>query len=477
MGSIRIKQRQLLHFERALTMRTSKQHRPHCNYLISLLLNHYNHRVIQQIHAQTLTSKSHSHKLINTLLRHYALSDSPQLALSFFKHLRSRENPFSFDSFALSFIVKSTANLKDWTSGSELHCVITKCGFGVHVYVQTALMNMYGECGWLGDARKVFDEMPLRNSVSWNVLITGFAKWGGVDKAREVFELMPGKNVVSWTCVIDGYTRVNRAREALGMFRRMVDEGVRTSELTMLAVFPSVWSVRWLELCRCVHGYVEKSGFCVGDIRVSNSLIDVYAKCGSVEGAFRVFECISEERKNVVSWTSIIACCAAYGMVKEAVENFKKMQSMGFEPNRVTFLCIINACSHGGLVDEGLHFFKKMVYECGIVPDVKHYGCLVDMLGRAGRLDEAEKMANDIPTKMVTVVIWRTLLGACSFYGDAHMGERVTRKIMEMERGYAGDYVLLSNIFVDVGRYTDSERVRGVMEKSNALKAPGMSLA
>lgn len=343
------------------------------------------------------------------------------------------------------------------------------------MYVQTALMNMYVECGCVGDAHKVFDEMPLRNDVSWNVMITGFAKWGDVSKAREVFDLMPDKNVVSWTGIIDGYTRLNRADEALCLFRRMVDEGFKPSELTMLVVFPSVWSIRCLELCRCVHAYSEKSGFSVSDIRVSNSLIDVYAKCGSVEGAFKVFECISEERKNLVSWTSIISCCATFGMVEEAVKNFKKMENIGFEPNRVTFLSIINACSHGGLVDEGLHFFKKMVYECGIVPDIKHYGCLVDMLGRAGRLDEAEKMAVDIPTEMFSVVIWRTLLGACSFHGNAEMGERVTRKIMEMETGYAGDYVLLSNIFVDVGRYTDSERVRGVMDKRNALKVPGFS--
>ncbi|KAK1390254.1 Pentatricopeptide repeat-containing protein [Heracleum sosnowskyi] len=455
-------------------MRNSKQHRPFCNYLISLLLNHYNCRVIQQIHAQAITKKSQSHKLINTLLRHYALSDSPQQALSFFKHLH-RKKPFSFDSFVLSFIVKSSANLQDSRTGSQLHCVITKSGFGIHVYVQTALMNMYVDCGWLGDAHKVFDEMPQRNCVSWNVMITGFVKWGDVSKARELFDSMPDKNVVSWTGIIDGYTRMNRADEALCLFRRMVDEGIKPSELTMLVVFPSVWNKRCLELCQCFHTYTEKSGFSVSDIRVSNSLIAVYAKCGNVEGASKVFECISDEQKNVVSWTSIISCYATYGMVKEAVENFNKMENMGFKPNRVTFLCIINACSHGGLVDEGLHFFRKMVYEWGIVPDIKHYGCLVDMLGRAGRLDEAENIAMNIPTNMISVVIWRTLLGACSFHGNAEMGERVTRRIMEMESGYAGDYVLLSNIFVDVGRFTDSERVRGVMDMRNALKVPGFS--
>ena len=166
-----------------------------------------------------------------------------------------------------------------------------------------------------------------------------------------------------------------------------------------------------------------------------------------------------------------------HGMAEEVLANFERMQKECLKPNRITFLSVLNACSHGGLVEEGLKFFATMGNEYQMSPDVKHYGCLIDMLGRAGRLDEAEKMALEIPNYVVNVVIWRTLLGACSFHGNVEMGARVTRKILEMERKYGGgDYALLSNIFAGVGRFWDVERVRRLMDERNAPKLPGLSL-
>lgn len=368
-------------------------------------------------------------------------------------------------------------NLQQENTGTQLHGLTIKSGFEFHVYVQTALVNMYAVCGSLVESKNVFDEMPVRNCVTWNAMITGLTKWGELGLARSLFNEMPTRNVVSWTGLIDGYTRMNQPKEALFLFRNMVvNEGIKPTELTVLAILPAIWNFGSLELCQSIHSYGEKSGFNVSDIRVTNSLIDAYAKCGSVESSSRIFESMSAERRNVVSWTSIICGFATHGMAKEAVDNFRRMENACVKPNRVTFLSILNACSHGGLVEEGLEFFEKMVNECGVVADIKHYGCLVDMLGRAGRFEEAEKMALEIPAEMANAVIWRTLLGACSFHGNVQMGERVTRKIMEMERGYGGDYVLLSNIFASVGRYADSESTRKVMDERNALKVPGLSL-
>ncbi|KAK4367259.1 hypothetical protein RND71_015139 [Anisodus tanguticus] len=325
-----------------------------------------------------------------------------------------------------------------------VQCLSLKDGFESHVYVQTALVNMYAECGFVGDARKVFDEMPVRNSVTWNALISGFVKWGDVKVARAVFDAVPKKNVISWTGIIDGYTRMGRFNEAL-LFRDMVVvEGIKPSEVTLLAIYLAIWNVRCLECCQMIHTYGEKSGINVFDIRVMNSLVDAYAKI----------------------------CYAWDGMAKEASDSYKMMMDAGVEPNSVTFFSMLNACSHGGLVDEGLEFLGKMVDEFGIQPDIKHYGCLIDMLGREGRLEEAEKIALEIPNTMSNVVIWRTLLGACSFHDNADMGERVMKKTMEMEKKYGGDYVLLSNILAGMGRYVDSEVVRRVMDEQNAPKAP-----
>lgn len=363
------------------------------------------------------------------------------------------------------------------TGGIQVHALIFKVGFHFHVYVQTALINMYAACGFLHEALTVFDEMSEKNSVTWNVMITGLTKWGELEFARSLFDQMPNRTVVSWTGIIDVYTRMNKLDEAIALFQRMVvHDGIQPTEITVLAILPAISNLGALEICSSIHAYGEKRGFNTFDIRIANSLVDSYAKCGCISSASRFFEEISTERINLVSWTSIISGFAMHGMGKQAVEHFKMMEKAGLRPNRVTFLSVLNGCSHGGLVEEGLKFFDKMVGEYEIAPDIKHYGCLIDMLGRTGRLEEAEKVALEIPSEIVNIVVWRTLLGSCSFHGNVEMGERVTRKILEMERGYGGDYVLMSNIFSSVGRFEDAERFRRLLDARNAFKVPGHSL-
>ncbi|XP_050224622.1 pentatricopeptide repeat-containing protein At1g09220, mitochondrial [Mercurialis annua] len=462
-----------------------KQEEEKAKHLLSLSLeNSTIHQSTQQIHSHLLTNGLfiNSMLLFNILLRCYSLTTSPHLAFLLYNQLQLLYfhspllSPFVFDSFTYTFLLNACANAFCPRVGSQLHSLIIKVGFRSHIYVHTALVNMYVSSGILCNARLAFDEMPERNSVTWNVMITGLVKLGELEFAVSLFDEMPEKNVVSWTGIIDGYVRMEKYGESLGLFRRMVSlEGIRPSEITILAILPAISNMRELKNCGLIHGYVEKRGFNKSDIRVANSIIDTYAKCGCIESASRFFEEISAERKNLVSWTSIISGFAMYGMGNEAVEIFERMEKTGVKPNRVTFLSVLNACSHGGLVEEGYMLFEKMVNEYSILPDIKHYGCLIDMLGRTGRLEEAEKLALRIPSEIANVVIWRTLLGACSFHGDIEMGERVTRMIMEMERGYGGDYVLMHNIFSGAGRFKDAERLRILMDERNAFKLSGHS--
>ncbi|KAE8727931.1 RNA-binding family protein isoform 1 [Hibiscus syriacus] len=195
---------------------------------------------------------------------------------------------------------------------------------------------------------------------------------------------MPDRNIVSWSGMIDGYTRMNQHREAIGLFRRMVaDDGVDPSEITLLGC---VWFTEY-----------------------------TYAKCGCIVSALRFLEDISTATRDLVSWTSLISGFTMHGMGIEAVESFERMKQEGWKPNRVTFVSVLNTCSRGCMVEEGHKFFEKVVNEYRISPDIKHYGCLVDMLGRAWWLKEAEKISNE--------VVWRILLGACSFYGNVEMGD------------------------------------------------------
>ncbi|PON60726.1 Tetratricopeptide-like helical domain containing protein [Trema orientale] len=459
-----------------------QQPNPPPQKLLTLLLKHPSStHLTKQVHSHIITSAqllgyNNSLLLFNNLLRRYAHGDFPHQAFSLYKYF-IHFSPPSFDSFTYSFLLHACSNLNSVTPGFQLHALAFRVGFHSHVYVQTAMVNMYVSSGFLHEAHQVFDEMSEKNCVTWNVMITGLAKWGDFKASISLFDRMPTPSVVSWTAVIDAYTRMNQHEEAVAVFRRMVsNDGTWPSEITILAIIPAISNLGALKICQSIHAYGEKRGFNASDIRVTNSILDSYSKCGCIESASRFFEEISSGQKNLVSWTSIISGFAMHGMGKEAVESFKKMEEVGLKPNRVTLLSVLNGCSHGGLVEEGLRFFEKMVMEYEIAPDIKHYGCLIDMLGRTGRLEEAEKIAMEVPSEIVNVVIWRTLLGACSFHDNVEIGERVTRKILEMERAYGGDYVLMSNIFASVGRYEDCEKFRRLLDERKAFKVPGHSL-
>ncbi|ONK78173.1 uncharacterized protein A4U43_C02F15270 [Asparagus officinalis] len=403
------------------------------HHLLSLLHLH-RHRPetgpAHQIHAYLITSSLHRTQISqtgiiiwNTLIKIYSRSPSPQHSLLLYNQMLHFCAPqICVDTFTFSFLLKACANLSSARIGAQLHCLVVKNGFAFHLYVHTSLVNMYATRGYLIDAKKAFDEMPERSLVTWNAMITGFALSGEIEKARQLFERMPTPDVVSWTGMIDGYTRANQAKEALDMFRRMSKRAIMPTEITVLAIVPSISNLGSVELGETLHARCHKGGLTLVDVRVENSLIDMYAKCGSIENSKKLFDTTSN-RKNLVSWTTIITAFATHGMVKQALQLFEDMKNeKNIRPNRVTFLSVLNACSHGGLVEEGLQYFSSMVFEYDIEPDIKHYGCLIDMLGRAGRLEEAEETIRGMPVA-VNVVVWRTLLVLYKFGPEVELGK------------------------------------------------------
>ncbi|XP_020596825.1 pentatricopeptide repeat-containing protein At1g09220, mitochondrial-like, partial [Phalaenopsis equestris] len=455
----------------------------HEHHLLSLLHRYPHLRHSLQLHSHLVTSGIHRHRisrsgilLWNTLIHRYSFGSSPLKALKIFQHMLAFcADDLPTDSFTFSFLIKACAAASLVSpSGFQLHSLVAKNGFTFHVYVHTALLNMYSCWGLTVNAQKVFDEMPEKNLVSWNAMITGLSKWGKMEMAKALFEQMPDRNVISWTGLIDGYTRVKKPEEAVSFFRVMGAQGISPSEITVLAIIPAIANLGALDIGKTLHGYCVKVGIDLLDIRVQNSLIDMYAKCGSIENSVQVFEEMGE-RSNLVSWTSIISGFAMHGMAEKAVRFFEKMVREKIRPNRVTFLSLLNACSHGGLIEEGVRLFTLMVNEHGVEPELKHYSCLIDMLGRSGKVQEAEEIIAGLQVE-VNSIVWRTLLGCCSKHGEVEMAERVVRRIMALEIGCGGDYVVFSNMLTEAGRFMDAETIRRLLDDRNAVKIPGYSL-
>ncbi|KAM0861532.1 hypothetical protein ACQ4PT_045834 [Festuca glaucescens] len=344
---------------------------------------------------------------------------------------------------------------------------------GRNVVTWNSMITGFARHGLLPLARKMFDEMPVRNLVSWNTMIRGYAVNGDMDGARELFDVMPDKDVVSWTCMISGYAQAGRYAETLDLFRSMQSESsVRPNEVTMVSVLSACAHVTALEEGRWTHAFIDKHKMVLdNEFNLGAALIDLYAKCARTDMAVKIFH--SLHQKNVSAWNALITGLAINGDVQDCISVFEQMKRSGEKPNDITFVGVLTACSHGGLMDEGRRCFQSMS-TYGVQPEAKHYGCMVDMLGRAGLLEEAEEL---IRSMLVApdVMILGALLGACRMHKRFDVAERVQSKIIGLNTQQAGCYVLISDVYAAADKWGEASDARHVLQKHVIRKSPGSS--
>eukprot|EP01018_Ginkgo_biloba_P015578 Gb_31319 [translate_table: standard] len=406
------------------------------------------------------------------------------------------------DKFIFASVLPACAELAALEQGMEIHEDIIRSGFQSDVFVDSALVDMYAKCGSIEKARDVFDKMHQRNVVSWNTMITGYAQnacvdealylfqrmpepdvisWnamitgyaqnGQIDEALKFFQNMPKPNVVSWNAIIAGYAQNGYGEKTLKLFQQMQLAGVQPNSKTFAGVLPACTNLAALEQGIKIHEDIIRSGF-ESDVFVESALVGMYAKCGSIEKARDVFD--KMHQRDLVSWNTMIAGYGMHGRGKEALKLFEQMQRSGMTPDHVSLVCVLSACCHAGLVDEGREYFDCMSQYYRITPAIEHYVCMVDLLGRAGHLDEAQDLINKMPIKP-NATLWRCLLGACRTHNNIELGERAAERLFELEPTNAAPYVLLSNIYAAAGRWDDTKNVRTMMKNRRVKKTPGCS--
>ncbi|RVW51582.1 Pentatricopeptide repeat-containing protein [Vitis vinifera] len=337
-------------------------------------------------------------------------------------------------SFTFTALLKACSAALDVNLGRQVHTqTILIGGFGSDLYVGNTLIDMYVKCGCLGCGHRVFDEMLDRDVISWTSLIVAYAKVGNMEAASELFDGLPMKDMVAWTAMVTGYAQNARPREALEVFERMQAAGVKTDEVTLVGVISACAQLGAAKYANWVRDVAEQSGFGpTSNVVVGSALIDMYAKCGSVEDAYKVFERMEE--RNVYSYSSMIVGFAMHGLAGAAMELFDEMLKTEIKPNRVTFIGVLTACSHAGMVEQ------------------------------AGRLEEALNLVKMMPMNPHGGV-WGALLGACRIHGNPDMAQIAASHLFELEPNGIGNYILLSNIYASAGRWDDvSKEIKQALE-------------
>ncbi|RCV19874.1 hypothetical protein SETIT_4G011000v2 [Setaria italica] len=371
----------------------------------------------------------------------------------------------------LGFTDEAVALFLDMVGGDD-------CGVAVDAVAAAAGFAACAEAKDIALAREAHRRVAAAevalDVVAWNALVDMYAKCGDVAAARRWFRAMPaGKTVVSWNTMISALARAGEHGEALALFREMQRAGVRPDDATLVAILGACAQLGALDTGRWVHAYMGRQ---LGrreaaDGVVGNALLDMYAKCGAVDQAMAVFDAM--ERRDVYTYASMIMGLATHGRAEEALALFAAMRRAGVRPNGVALLGILSACCHAGRVDDGLRYLSDMARCYGVMPGIEHYGCAVDMLGRAGRLDEAEALVAAMPVPP-DALVRGSLLAACRARGDVERAERVMRRMND--GGDSGDYVLMSNMYASRGRHGRAVRMRKQMRKSNVNKDPGCSV-
>ncbi|XP_061992426.1 pentatricopeptide repeat-containing protein At1g50270 [Rosa rugosa] len=439
------------------------------------------------------------------------------LLLKAFPKLKNKD-PFQF----YAHTVKFGLNLDQFV-GNSFISVLSGCGYleAAHqVFVEstekdviawTALVDGYVKNGHALEAMKCFVEMRLvgirvdevtvvsalcaagmagdvwfgrcvhgfyveAGRVKWDVfvgsaLVDMYMKCGCHDDARKVFSAMPSKNVVSWTALIAGYVQCEKYKDALLVLKCMVSEDVKPNQSTLSSVLTSCAHVGALDQGKLIHGYIYRHRVQV-NMLLGTGLVDMYAKCGCIVKALSVFSKLPS--KDVFTWTAMINGLASHGDALGALNLFSQMLQNGVLPNEVTFMGVLSACAHSGLVDEGRKAFGSMKQVFHLEPNVDHYGCMVDLLGRAGYLEEARQMIEDMPM-LPTAGIWGTFLGACVIHKNFELGQLAGSHLIKLDSKHSGRFVLLANLYSTWKKWKVAAGIRKLMKGKGVEKIPGYS--
>ncbi|CAA3017422.1 pentatricopeptide repeat-containing At5g15340, mitochondrial [Olea europaea subsp. europaea] len=406
-----------------------------------------------------------------TLIGCYIHCGLPHDGVNLFVSMRREE--VLIDEITIVAVFNACAKLGDYVFGVQGQVCMVKMGLGISVKACNAAMDMYVKCSLIRNARRVFDEMSERSVVSWTVLLGGLVKWEGLEKGRVLFDQMPERNEYAWTIMIAGYIENGFIKEGFRLLNEMVvvfglclDCAALCSLLSASAQCGDVVMGKWLH----VHA-LRRMENAETDVIIFTALLDMYAKCGRINTAFRVFQ--SMPSKNVVTWNAMLSGMAMHGKGADVLSMFDQMVKE-VKPDDVTFTALLSACSHSGLVDQGRQIFYNLEYMHGIRPSMEHYACVVDLLGRAGHLEEAEAMIRGMPMSPNEVVLG-SLLGSCGVHRKLQLGERLMQELVQIYPQNTEYHVLLSNMYAHSGKLETADSIRKVLKTQGIRKVPGIS--
>ncbi|XP_037479337.1 pentatricopeptide repeat-containing protein At5g04780, mitochondrial-like [Triticum dicoccoides] len=374
----------------------------------------------------------------NTMIAGYTQSGEDVQALKLFQRMHREGRQLT--KFTLSSTICACAAKYAINDCKQLHAIAIKLALDVNSFVGTAILDVYAKCNMIKDA-------------CW------------------VFEKMPDKTLVTWSSLFAGYVQNGLHEEALCLFRNAQREGVKLSEFTLSAIISACASLALKIEGTQLHAVIVKCGF-HGNFFVAASLVDVYARCGQIEKSYALFAYM--EQKNVVIWNAMIAGFSRHAHSWEAMILFEKMHQLGIFPNEVTYLSMLSVCSHAGLVEEGRHYFNLLMSDQTVEPNVLHYSCMVDVLGRSGKTDEAWELIHKMPFEP-TASMWGSLLGSCRNHNNSGLARIAAEQLFQLEPDNGGNHVLLSNVYAASGNWENVLMARKYLKDSGAKKEIGRS--
>ncbi|KAL7141010.1 hypothetical protein ABFS83_08G025800 [Erythranthe nasuta] len=396
---------------------------------------------------------------------------SPMDALNLFVIMR-REG-VSVDEITVVSLFSTCARVGNSVFGVQGHTCMVKLGLDFCIKARNAAMDMYVKCGLMIDAKRLFDETTVRNIVSWTVLLWGVVKWEGLVKGKKLFDEMPERNEIAWTIMISRYVENGFSMEAFRLLREMIlGSELQLNSTSLCSLLSACTQSGDVVMGKWVHSHALRATIdATTNIKFETALLDMYAKCGRLSSALQVFK--SMPAKNVVTWNAMLGGLAMHGKGAMVLDMFNEMLQE-IKPNDVTFTAVLSACSHSGLVDEGRKLFYSLENVYNIKPSMENYACMVDLLGRAGHLEEAEAVIRRMPMRPNEVVLG-SLLGACKVHRMQEMSERVVRDLVRLYPHNTEHHVLLSNMYALSGKSEKADSFRKDLRDRGIRKIPGIS--